>query len=28
MSQDQAHAAFMPDAKWAVSRSPPTLIPG
>jgi hypothetical protein len=28
LSQDQAHAAFMPDAKWAVSRSPPTLIPG
>jgi len=28
LSLDQAHATFMPDAKWAVDRSPPTLIPG
>ena len=27
-SLDQGHAAFMPDAIWAVSRSSPRLIPG
>ena len=27
LSQNQDHASFMPDAKWAVNRSPPTLIP-
>ena len=27
-SLDRGHAAFMPDAAWAVDRSPPRLIPG
>ena len=24
----QSHAAFMPDAVWAVIRIPPRLVPG
>ena len=24
----QSHAAFMPDAVWAVIRTPPRLVPG
>jgi len=27
-SLNHSHAAFMPDAAWAVDRSPPRLIPG